>query len=109
MPTPTPDSPGSSASSYTSGSPLYSSAYYDSPTQYGGDLWYQHYWFWALVALVFLACTGLILACVVKSCLCQKKKSMKYIAPTKTYGTNTPVTDKHRAEMEAKYGKFSAY
>mmetsp|Transcript_746 Transcript_746/g.2687 ORF Transcript_746/g.2687 Transcript_746/m.2687 type:complete len:172 (-) Transcript_746:64-579(-) len=107
VPTPGDDSPSSDA--MTPGTPLYSPAYYSPVKTYGGDEWYQHYWFWALVALVFLGCTLLILGCVLKSCMCQHKKSMKYQAPTKTYGTNTPVTDKHRAEMEAKYGKFGAY
>lgn len=57
-----------------------------------------------MILIVFL-----VGAIVVKQCLCEKKRKLKYnkLDVESRYGSSTPITDQHRADMEAKYGKLS--
>ena len=65
-------------------------------------------WLWAGVAGILLCIIVLVALLVIKQCLCESKRKLKYTPiDVERYGSHTPVTDKHRADMEAKYGRLS--
>mmetsp|Transcript_35460 Transcript_35460/g.60783 ORF Transcript_35460/g.60783 Transcript_35460/m.60783 type:complete len:134 (+) Transcript_35460:72-473(+) len=89
----------------------YTSDYYNAappPDDNNSHIW-QSPWFWIIVGIVLILIVFLVGAIVVKQCLCEKKRKLKYnkLDVESRYGSSTPITDQHRADMEAKYGKLS--
>lgn len=67
-------------------------------------------WLWIGLGIILVVILVLIGLLVVKQCFCERKRKMKYnkLDIENTYGSHAPVTEKHRADMEAKYGKLSS-